>query len=125
MALIVPTYPNPNDKRNPLVDAYAWLAGVYLEISRGNGRIDLTVHPNEAAWADPPLGSVGVTLGQVFAPATAEAPEVRAPTLAELMAETNPIDGTGITFAQAYAAMGTRLYQVATMDPRLAGSKRA
>jgi hypothetical protein len=130
MALTIPSYPIRFDPANPISNAYAWLAGVYLDLSSNSGRVVLNVHPNAASWQSPPVDQVAVALGQVFGgPGATSGPDpglpaVRFPTLGELMADPGPVGDTGISFAQAYAVIGLKLYaELAARVPALAGAR--
>ncbi len=111
MALSVPEYPNPFDPANPLENAYAYLAGLGLDISNGSGRMTLNVHPNEAAWQGVPVGQVSITLGEVL---VAGDEPVTFPTLTELMEDE--------AFASAYATIGAILYGHALNHPAFDGA---
>lgn len=120
MAVQLETYNNPYDPANPIQDAYAWLSFLAIDLRSDNGRIELTVNPNEAAWQATPLGTISVALGQVYTPAdpSADPPvvEVRMPRLDELMSDPD--------FAQAYNTIGTKLYGAAlAVVPALSGGK--
>jgi hypothetical protein len=108
MARQIPSFPDPRDPAHPLIDAYAWLAGLGLDLSTGQGQFVLNFHPNEAAWQSPPVAQIGIALGQVLGPG------VTSPTLAELMADPE--------FAAAFATIGAKLYAVADLHPALAGA---
>jgi hypothetical protein len=122
MALLIPTYPNDYDAAHPLADAYAWIAGLALDLSINAGRVTLNVHPNASAWQDRPAAQLGVALGQVLVPGNpaADPPvaEVRFPRLDELMQDAD--------FSAAYQTIGAKLYAalVAT-HPLLAGATMA
>jgi hypothetical protein len=92
MARQIPSFPDPRDPSAPLADAYAWLAGLALDLATGQGQFTINVHPHEAAWQSPPVAQIGIALGQVLGPG------VTSPTLAELMADPE--------FAQAYTVIG-------------------
>lgn len=115
MALIIPSYPNPHDPANPLVDAYAWMASLILDLASGQGQIVLNIHPSEATWQSPPVAQLGIALGQVLGPGPEGEPAVAFPSLDELMADAE--------FAAAYATIGARLYAAAVAThPALAGA---
>jgi hypothetical protein len=106
MALNIPTYANPFDPANPLTNVYGWTAFLALDAFADQGRLQLSINPNEAAWKAQPLATLSVSLGQVFTPANTNAtPPVAAvafPTLDELMADAE--------FAAAYEVIGQKLY---------------
>jgi hypothetical protein len=108
MARQIPSFPDPRDPSAPLADAYAWLAGLALDLATGQGQFTINIHPHEAAWQSPPVAQIGIALGQVLGPG------VTSPTLAELMADPE--------FAAAYATIGAKLYAVADLHPSLAGA---
>jgi hypothetical protein len=114
MALILPSYPNPHDPDNPLVNAYAWLAELRLDLFTGQGQIVFNIHPNAAAWQSKPVDQLGIALGQVLGPGPEGGPAATFPTLAELMADPE--------FAAAYATIGAKLYAIADLHPALAGA---
>lgn len=119
MALIVPSFDNPYDPAHPLTDAYAWIAGLFLDLHSGNGRVVLNINPSEAAWNAIPVAQVSVSMGEavVAGDANADPPvsPVVFPTLPELMS--NP------EFAQAFNTIGYVLYTlVAERCPVLSGA---
>jgi hypothetical protein len=114
MALILPSYPNPHDPDNPLVNAYAWLAELRLDLFTGQGQIVFNIHPNAAAWQSKPVDQLGIALGQVLGPGPEGGPAATFPTLAEFMAR--------LGFGQAYATIGAELYAEADLHPALAGA---
>lgn len=122
MALLIPKFPNPFDPANPLVNAYGWLAGLSLDLAAGSGRVTIHVNPNSEAWQSPPITTIGVGLGDLMTPAATAAspptPEVRFPSMADLMADP--------AFAAAYNVIGTKLYTaLMTTHPALAGAQPA
>jgi hypothetical protein len=115
MALIIPSYPNPHDPDNPLVNAYAWLAELRLDLFTGQGQIVFNIHPHEAAWQSKPVDQLGIALGQVLGPGPEGGPAATFPTLAEFM--------TRLGFGQAYTTIGAELYAEArAKHPLLAGA---
>jgi hypothetical protein len=114
MARQIPSFPDPRDKLNPLVDAYAWLSALSLDLASGQGQLVLNIHPHEAAWQDAPAAQLGMALGQVLGPGPEGGPPVTFPTLAELMADPD--------FAAAFAVIGAKLYAAADLHPLLVGA---
>ncbi len=118
MALIIPSFPNKFNPDHPFSNAYAWMAGIALDISQGAGRLTLNINPNANAWASPPIDQIGITLGEVLVQAnpSADPPvaEVKFPTLTELMANEE--------FAAAYNKIGLILYEAAMAHSKLTGS---
>jgi hypothetical protein len=115
MALQIPSFPNPHDPANPLIDAYAWLASLNLDLATGQGQVVFDIHPNAAAWQSPPVAQIGIALGQVLGPGPEGGPAATFPTLAEFMAR--------LGFSQAYTTIGAELYAAAVeRHPLLAGA---
>jgi hypothetical protein len=114
MARQIPSFPNPHDKANPLVDVYGWISGLNLDLFSGQGQFVLNINPNAAAWQDKPIDQLGIALGQVLGPGPEGGPAETSPTLADLMADPE--------FAAAYATIGAKLYAIADLHPALAGS---
>lgn len=118
MALQIPSFPNPFDNDNPLENAYAWLAGIGLDIRANQGLATFNVHPTESAWESAPVAQVQIALGEtlVFADPTADPPVevIKFPTLDELMADPE--------FAAAYNLIGSKLYAHAIHHKRFQGS---
>jgi hypothetical protein len=108
MARQIPSFPNPHDPANPLVDAYGWISGLNLDLFSNQGQFVLNINPNAAAWQSPPVAQIGIALGQVLASGTTS------PTLAELMADPE--------FAAAFTVIGAKLYAIADLHPALAGA---
>lgn len=107
MALSVPSIADPRNPAVPVVNAYAWLSSLRLDMATNSGAIVLTVNPSEAAWQAQPIASLSLALGQGGMP-----------TLDQLMAD--------VAFAQAFNAIGSKLYALAaTHHPDLAGSTPA
>lgn len=124
MALTIPSFLNPFDPSAPLFGAYAWISGVYLDLSNGSGRVVVNVHPSaQAAASAPPIAQVAVTLGEVLVPAvpaegeTPEVPAVAFPGLAELMGDPD--------FLTAFGTIQVMLEAALAGHPRLAGSAPA
>jgi hypothetical protein len=115
MALLIPSFPNPHDPANPLIDAYGWIAGLSLDLASGQGQVVLNIHPNAAAWQSPPVAQIGIALGQVLGPGPEGGPAVTFPTLAEFLAR--------LGFGQAYATIGAEIYAEAlAKHPAFAGA---
>jgi hypothetical protein len=115
MAIQIPSFPNPNDKANPLVNAYGWLAGLSLDLFTGQGQVVFNVNPNPSAWQSKPVDQLGIALGQVLGPGGEGEPAVTFPTLEQFMARPG--------FAQAYATIGKEIYDAAVaLHPLLAGA---
>jgi hypothetical protein len=116
MALQVPSFPNPHDKANPLIDVYAWPSGFNLDIFGGDkGYVVFNVNPNEAAWQDRPIDQIKIEFGQVLAPGPPFSPPVAYPTKEEFMADPE--------FATAYATIGAKLEAAAAAThPLLIGA---
>jgi hypothetical protein len=114
MARQIPSFPDPRDPATPLTDAYAWISGLSLDLSSGQGQFVLNFHPREAAWQSPPVAQIGIALGQVLGPGPEGGPPVTSATLAELMADPE--------FAAAFATIGAKLYAIADLHPALAGA---
>ena len=119
MALSVPSYPNPYDPSTPIANAYALIAGLYLDMSNSTGRVVLNINPSETAWAAAPLAQAAVSLGETLVPGDpAVSPPVAPvvfPTLAEMMADTE--------FAAAFNTIGSKIYQrVQALVPAFKGS---
>jgi hypothetical protein len=115
MALQVPSFPNPHDKANPLVNVYAWIAEFHLDIFGDKGHVVFNVNPNEAAWQDRPTDQIRIDLGQVLAPGPPFSPPVAYPTKDEFMADPE--------YAAAYAVIGAKHYAAAAeRHPLLAGA---
>jgi hypothetical protein len=109
MALQIPSWPNPHDKANPLVDVYGWFSGLNLDLFSSQGQVVLNVNPNAAAWQDKPIDQLGIALGQVLGP------DATFKTLAEFMADAE--------FAAAFATIGAKLYaEAVAKHPMLAGA---
>jgi len=115
MALRLTNVPNPYDRANPFETAYAWIAGVYLDISQNSGTAVFNVNPNEDSAKSPPLFQVTIRLGEVLVPAdpTADPPveEIRFPTLEQLMGN------AGSSFSTAFNLIGADLYENALNHP--------
>lgn len=122
MALNIPSYPNPFDPATPLVNSYAWISFLALDLFAENGRFQLNVNPTAASWQASPLSTISLTTGQVVVPANPPVAAISILTLAELLAETTTIGTTGLTFAQAYAAIGQRLYAESLKLPLLSAA---
>lgn len=120
MALRIPQFENPFDPSNPFADAYAWTAGLGLDLFAGQGRVTANVNPNENAWQSPPIDQVSISLGDELSPAVYDqdgnvvTPAVKVKTLAELMADPE--------FAQAYQVLGGKLYQELAKHPKFSGA---
>lgn len=124
MALSIPVFPNPFDQANPVQDAYAWIAGLALDLFAGTGRVVLNVHPNAQAWGSQPLMQMSISLGDIIIPAVEGNPNadppispvaaVFFPTLGELMQDPE--------FASAYAVIGGKLYGALKEIPVLSES---
>jgi hypothetical protein len=115
MALRIPSFPDPRDPDNPLIDAYAYLAEVRLDLASGQGQVVFNVHPHEAAWQSSPVAQIGIALGQVLGPGPEGGPAATFPTLAEFLAR--------VGFGQAYATIGADLYAAAlATHPAFAGA---
>lgn len=110
MALIIPNFPNPHDPGHPIANAYAWLAGLALDLAHDQGSIVFNIHPNEESWQAQPIGQVTIALGQkVFVTGT-----TLFPSLSELMADPE--------FQEAYEVIGRKLYGAALGSPQFAGA---
>jgi hypothetical protein len=115
MALLIPSFPNPHDKANPLVDVYGWISSLNLDLFSSQGQVVFNINPRESAWQDRPIDQLGIALGQVLGPGPEGGPPATFPTLAEFMADPE--------FAQAYTTMGAKLYAAAlATHPAFAGS---
>lgn len=134
MPYALPSFPNKASKANPYQPAYAWAPGVYLDRSPGgSARVVFNVHPTESDWQDDPIGQVEMRLGSVARPAVqadpnadppVEAqPEIRYRTLEEMLADQTPIANTGLTFMQAFTAMGLGLYVEGLKNPAFDGAE--
>jgi hypothetical protein len=115
MALLIPSFPDPRDKANPLVDVYAWISGLSLDLFSNQGQVVFNVNPNAASWQDRPVDQFGIALGQVLGPGPEGGPPATFPTLAEFMADPE--------FAAAFAVIGAKLYAAAlATHPAFAGA---
>jgi hypothetical protein len=126
MALSIPTYLNPFDPANAITNAYGWISLLSLDLFAEKGRVVLSINPNASAWEATPIDTITMALGQIV---EKENPSASPPiagvaivTLAELLAETATIGSTGITFAEAFGAIGQRLYVEAIKLPPLAAA---
>jgi hypothetical protein len=73
----IPSFPNPHDTANPLVDVYAWPSGFNLDIFGGDkGYVVFNINPNAAAWRDRPIDQIKIEFGQVLAPGPPFSPPV-------------------------------------------------
>jgi hypothetical protein len=115
MARQIPSFPNPHDPANPLVDAYCWISRQGLDLFVSQGEVVFNINPNAAAWQSPPVAQIGIALGQVLGPGPEGGPPATFKTLAEFMDDPE--------FAQAYTTMGAKLYaEAVAKHPLLAGS---
>lgn len=119
MALQVALYPDPQAPGVSITNAYAWIAGLWIDFTTGSGTIEVYVHRSAAAASAVPLPPVAdhfrVTLGQ---PVTAT---YMFPTLAQVQQQ-------AATAAQAnpaldpFSALRQVLYQGLLNHPKLAGA---
>jgi hypothetical protein len=115
MALKIPSWLNPHDKANPLVDVYGWISGLNLDLFSSQGQVVFNINPNAAAWQDRPIDQLGIALGQVLGPGPEGGPPATFKTLSEFMADAE--------FAAAFATMGAKLYaEAVAKHPLLAGA---
>lgn len=122
MSLQVPSFTDQYHA-TPLVNAYAWITLLAFDYFTGNGRIEVSVHPDAASAAalKTPIARVSVQPGQVLVKATENTPAVTFPTLVELFTaaaaaqRANPaLDPEG--------AIREALYQALLGHPLFAGS---
>jgi hypothetical protein len=114
MARQISSFPSPFDPATPLVDAYAWISGLNLDLFSGQGQFVLNINPNAAAWQSPPVAQMARATARQLGPGPEGGPAKTSPTLAELMADPE--------FAAAYAVIGAKLYAIADLHPALAGA---
>jgi hypothetical protein len=115
MALQIPSFPNPHDKANPLVDVYAWISGFNLDVFGDKGYVVFNVNPNEVAWQDRPIDQIKIEFGQVLAPGPPFSPPVAYPTKDEFLADPE--------YAAAYAVIAAKHEAAAVAThPLLAGA---
>lgn len=107
MALNIPTYPNPFNRSTPLENAYGWIAGINLDISRNTGALVVNIHPEESAWTSDPISQITVSMGQPL-------DSGHFPNLDELFGDQD--------FLSAYNTIGGKLYMYLLDLPAFSGA---
>ncbi len=107
-ALTLPTFPNPHDSKNPVRQAYAWIGELAVNFRNNTSQIVLYVHPNEPAWQDDPVGTLGMRGGDQWAN------DKYFPTIGEFM--TDP------EFAQAFGLIAAKIMAKVKDNPACAGA---
>lgn len=108
MAILVESYPDPTDPTTPIVNAYAWIFEIGINLGLGTYWVSVWVHRSAAAASvvppPPPLDRIIVHSGDVLVPAVPgdplpegepfpeggipdKVPAVLAPSLVEVFAE--------------------------------------
>lgn len=107
MALNIPIYINPFNESAPLENAYGWIAGIALDVSRDTGALVINIHPEESAWTSKPIEQITVSMGQPLNSG-------HFPSLSEFFSDQE--------FLTAYNIIGGKLYQYLLSLPALSGA---
>jgi hypothetical protein len=107
---LLPSIPDPQDPTTPISNAIAWIAGLSIDFSNGNGQIVLNIHRSIGAAnaLAPPSSQVVIRLGEALDSTH------NFPTLETALQDTE--------FASAWSVVRDKLYAWSKDHPLFANS---